>query len=43
MAGIVVVADADHFDRVNEKTALSIFEQVCLEEEPFRRLLERLK
>jgi hypothetical protein len=40
MAGILVVADADHFDRVDEATAQSVFEEVSLGENQFRALLE---
>jgi hypothetical protein len=42
MAGILVVADADHFDRIDETTARSIFEEVSLEEERFQTLLEKV-
>jgi hypothetical protein len=42
MAGILVVADADHFDRIDEMTAQSIFEEVSLEEEHFQTLLEKV-
>jgi hypothetical protein len=42
MAGIMVVADADHFDRVDETTAQAILEEVSLEEKRFQMLLEKL-
>jgi hypothetical protein len=42
MAGIMVVADADHFDRVDETTARAILEEVSLEEKRFQTLLEKL-
>lgn len=40
MAGIMVVADGDHFDRVDEQRALSIYEEVTLEPELFNKLAE---
>ncbi len=40
MAGIMVVADGDHFDRVDERRALSIYEEVTLERELFIKLAE---
>jgi hypothetical protein len=43
MAGIMVVADADHFDRVDEATALAIFQEVTLEEERFLALAEKVR
>jgi ATP adenylyltransferase/5',5'''-P-1,P-4-tetraphosphate phosphorylase II len=42
MAGIMVVADADHFDRVDEKAARAILEEVSLDEKRFQTLLEKL-
>ncbi len=42
MAGIMVVADGDHFDRVDERRALSIYEEVTLERELFNKLSESL-
>jgi hypothetical protein len=42
MAGILVVADAEHFDRIDEAMAQSIFDEVSLKEERFRTLLEHV-
>lgn len=42
MAGIMVVADADHFDRVDETTAKAILEEVALDEKRFRKLPQEL-
>jgi hypothetical protein len=42
MAGLLVVADAEHFERVDEETALSIYEEVSLGEETFAKLVETL-
>jgi hypothetical protein len=38
MAGILVVAEPDHFDRVDQETAVSIYEEVSLDAEQFDRL-----
>jgi hypothetical protein len=42
MAGIMVVADADHFDRVDESAARAILEEVSLDEKRYRTLMEKL-
>jgi hypothetical protein len=42
MAGIMVVADADHFDRVDVATARGILDEVSLDEERFRVLVENV-
>ncbi len=42
MAGILVVSDTSHFERVHEGTALSIYEEVSLDEARFTRLVEEL-
>jgi hypothetical protein len=43
MAGVLVVADADHFDRVDEQTTLSIYEEVSLGEKQFGTLAEKVQ
>jgi hypothetical protein len=40
MAGILVVAEPDHFDRIDTLTARAIYEEVTLDEERFARLRE---
>jgi ATP adenylyltransferase/5',5'''-P-1,P-4-tetraphosphate phosphorylase II len=40
MAGIVVVANMDHFDRVNENVVLSMYKEVTLGNDLFSRLVE---
>jgi ATP adenylyltransferase/5',5'''-P-1,P-4-tetraphosphate phosphorylase II len=40
MAGIIVVADATHFDRVHKDTVLGIYREVTLEKDQFSRLVE---
>jgi hypothetical protein len=39
MAGILVVAEPDHFDRVDQATALAIYQEVSLDEERFAKLI----
>jgi hypothetical protein len=43
MAGIVVVADPDHYERVDAATTLTIFEEVTLEQERFNALAAVVK
>ncbi|MBD3241916.1 MAG: DUF4922 domain-containing protein [Chitinivibrionales bacterium] len=43
MAGVVVVADVDHFDRVNEAVVRSVYEEVTLGSELFNRLVEAVR
>ena len=38
MAGVLVVADPDHFERLDEKTVLSIYQEVSLDTERFAQL-----
>ena len=40
MAGIIVVADSNHFDRVDEDVVLSMYDEVTLGETLFNRLVE---
>lgn len=40
MGGILVVAEPDHFERVDQATALGIYQEVSLDEEQFERLCE---
>jgi hypothetical protein len=40
MAGIIVVADGSHFDRVDENVVLSMYDEVTLGEAPFARLVK---
>ena len=40
MAGILVVAEPEHFDRVDQKTAVSIYEEVSLDAGRFDQLVE---
>jgi ATP adenylyltransferase/5',5'''-P-1,P-4-tetraphosphate phosphorylase II len=40
MAGILVVAEPDHFDRIDRQTAVSIYAEVSLESGEFERLAE---
>ncbi len=40
MAGILVVADPEHFERVDEGTAHAIYEEVSLDDETFTTLVE---
>jgi hypothetical protein len=40
MAGILVVAEPDHFDRVDRGTAISIYEEVSLDAGEFEKLAE---
>jgi hypothetical protein len=40
MAGILVVADPDHLERVDERAALAIYGEVSFREEEFTRLVE---
>lgn len=42
MAGVLVVADPDHFDRVDVATARSLYDEVCLEESRFNQLVEAM-
>jgi len=42
MAGVLVVAEADHFGRVDEDVALSIYEEVSIERERFELLAREL-
>lgn len=40
MAGILVVVDPDHFERVDDGTAFTIYEEVSLDDEKFAKLVE---
>jgi hypothetical protein len=40
MAGIIVVADVAHFDRVDEAAVRSIYEEVTLGNDLFSQLVE---
>jgi hypothetical protein len=40
MAGIIVVANIDHFDRVDETVVQSIFNEVTLGNDLFSRLVK---
>jgi ATP adenylyltransferase/5',5'''-P-1,P-4-tetraphosphate phosphorylase II len=40
LAGVIVVAEEEHFDRVDEETAFSIYQEVSLEEDRFAKLVE---
>jgi hypothetical protein len=40
MAGILVVAEPDHFDRVDRETVVSIYKEVSLEAKEFKKLAE---
>lgn len=42
MAGIAVIADPDHFDRVNTRVARAVYDEVSLSAEAFRRWMEVL-
>lgn len=42
MAGILVVADANHFERLDKRTALSIYAEVSLDDKLFTRLVETI-
>ena len=43
MAGILVVAEPDHFDRVDRETAVSIYEEVSLDAGQFDQLAKAVR
>ncbi len=43
MAGVVVVADVNHFDRVNEAVVRGVYEQVTVRRDTFDRLVEAVR
>lgn len=43
MAGVVVVADVKHFDRVDEAVVRGVYEEVTLKRETFDRLVEAVR
>jgi hypothetical protein len=43
MAGIAVIADPDHFDRVTNSVARAVYDEVSLSAESFRRWMEALR
>jgi hypothetical protein len=43
MAGIAVIADPDHFDRVNPSVARAVYEEISVSPEVFRRWMEELE
>ena len=42
MAGVLVVAETEHFDRVDAAAARSIYAEVCLDETQFEQLAKAL-
>jgi hypothetical protein len=40
MAGILVVAEPDHFAKVDQQTIISIYEEVSLDRERFTELIQ---
>ncbi len=42
MSGLLVVAEIDHFDLVDEETALAIYDEVSLQESRFKNLFEEI-
>ncbi len=40
MAGILIVAEPDHLDRLDAATARSIYEEVCLDKARFNQLAD---
>lgn len=42
MAGVVVVADTGHFNRVDERAILEMYREVSLDNKPFKHLTEML-
>ena len=43
MMGILVVADIDHFDRIDGEVAQRVFEEVCLGDDEIYELTERIR